>query len=58
MIGDKTPHHPDTPFILHNLDSNSTRLKQLLLSPERLILADDDVRDAVEKNRAAAHRTR
>jgi hypothetical protein len=58
MIGDKTPHHPDTSFVLHNFDSNSARLQQLLLSLERLIFADDDVRDAVEKNRATAHRTR
>src|SRR6266545_3006799 len=56
MRGDERAHHRNAPFVLHDLDAHTARAKQLLLAYEGLVFTDDDVRDAIQQNRAAAHR--
>src|SRR5262249_43597889 len=43
------------PRILKNLDGHAARAQELFLAEEGPVLADDDARNAVEENRAAAH---
>ena len=49
-------HQRLAPRILQNLDGYPARSQELLLPEEGPVLADDDPRDAVEENCAAAHR--
>src|SRR6266545_2058905 len=58
MRRDEGLHHRGASLVLHHVDAHPPRAQQILLSPECLILPDDDVSDAVEENRAAAHRAR
>src|SRR5215510_14441654 len=48
-------HQRLAPRILKNLDGHAARAQELFLAEEGPVLADDDARDAVEENRAAAH---
>src|SRR5712691_11385972 len=58
MIADEFFHEPDARRILQYLEADAARFEELLLAEEGLVLTDDDARDAVEENRAAAHRAR
>ena len=55
---DKARHEARARRVLKHFDQDAPGAEQLLLANESLVLADDDPRNAVEKNRAAAHRTR
>src|SRR5262247_4647283 len=48
-------HQRLAPRILKNLDGHAARAQELFLAEEGPVLADDDARNAVEENRAAAH---
>ena len=56
MRGDELPHHADALVVLHHLDADAARTEEIFLAHERAVLADDDVRDAVEEDGAGAHR--
>ena len=58
MRRDECFHHRDAPLVLHDIHPHATRSQKRFLAHERLVLAYDNVRDAVEQNRAAAHRAR
>src|SRR5262249_10218341 len=58
MGGNELLHESNASFVLHDVDSHAARTQEILVPTKRTVLADDDVRNAVEKNRAAAHRTR
>src|SRR5918999_1618727 len=58
MLGDEGLHHPDASRILDDVDAHASRSQEVLLAQKRAVPADDDVRDAVEKDRAAAHGAR
>ncbi len=57
MIGDESPHHPDAAFVLDHFHPHAARPQHLLFTEKRLVLSDDNVRNAVQKNGARAHRT-
>src|SRR5262245_51004302 len=48
-------HQRLAPRILKDLDGHAARSQERFLAEEGPVLADDDPRDAVEENRAAAH---
>src|SRR2546425_7418899 len=54
---DELAHQADAGLVLKDLDRHSAGAEQLFLAEEGLILADDDARDAVQKDRPRAHRT-
>src|SRR5919198_707685 len=56
MRGNEIRHHPDAPFVLHDLDAHAARSQQIFFTHERAVLADDDAADAVQEDRARAHR--
>src|SRR5438034_4474432 len=58
VLGDETRHHPDARGILQDLDGDAARTQVRFLARERAVLAGDHVRDAVQQDRAAAHRAR
>src|SRR5438034_9624528 len=51
-------HQADAGLILKDVDRHSAGAEQLFLAEEGLILADDNARDAIEKDRPRAHRAR
>src|SRR5262249_3021076 len=53
--GDEVGHQLDASRVLYHLDPHPSRAQQILFAHERAVLTDDDVRDAVEKNRARTH---
>lgn len=56
MLPDEFLHQSYASLILKNGQPDSTRPQQVLFAEERPVLGDDDVRDAVEQDGAAAHR--
>ena len=58
MIANESPHQVDARGILKHVDDDTTRAKEILLADKRLVLPNDDVRDAVEQDGTAAHGTR
>src|SRR5215831_5262275 len=56
VIADELRHHPHAVRVLQHGHPHTARSQQLLLTHERLVLADHDGADAVKQNRAAAHR--
>src|SRR5438067_629282 len=58
LLGNERIHHADARNVLNDLYAHPARSQQLLFPHEGAVLADDDVRDAVEENGASAHRAR
>src|ERR1043165_6081973 len=58
MFADERPHHLYAARVLHYFQLHAAGAEELLLAEERLVLADHHARDAVEQDRAAAHRAR
>src|SRR6266852_154397 len=56
--GDERPHQLDASRILQDLDCDAARLQELFFAQKGFVFADDDARNAVEQNRAAAHGAR
>jgi len=55
VVANESSHQLDARRILDHVDGDATRTKQVLLAEECLVLPDDDFRDAVQQNGAAAH---
>src|SRR4051812_20375209 len=58
MLANEGQHQFNAGWKLENFDRHTARSKELLLSEERLVLANDDPGDSVEQDCAAAHRAR
>src|SRR5262252_5077882 len=58
MRGNERSHHRDATIVLNDVHSYAAGSQQILLAQERTVLTNDDVRDAIEKDRAGAHRAR
>src|SRR5437763_13215250 len=56
MFADESFHHRDALRILDDLHAHTACPQQILLTHERLVLADDHVPDAVQQDRPRAHR--
>ena len=51
-------HEAYAASVLEDVDIDASRPEKVFVAHERLVLADDDLRDAVEENRSAAHPSR
>src|SRR5216684_3230561 len=58
MRADEVGHYRDAPVLLNDVNSNSATSKPFLLAHECAVLSDHDRRNAVQRNRATAHRAR
>src|SRR5438067_9596373 len=55
-LGDERLHQRDAARVLNDVELDAAGAEELLLAEEGAVLADDHARDAVEEDRAAAHR--